>query len=93
MDVPTKGVAAKNVDIFATEFTVKISFGSYLLVVDLMDAIVDDECVAKIKQGVLNLKMKKLVAGHWPTLEIQGLSKEDLKRRRASAAEVRASAN
>jgi hypothetical protein len=85
VDIPLKGASLKSVDIVATEVHVKISFERYLLHLDLNSAIDDEATVAKIKQGVLKIKLKKKVSEEWPTLLIQGIGKEELKRRRADA--------
>ena len=49
IDVPLKGSAASSVDILATERLLKVSFGRYLLQLDLLHAIDDTACVAKVR--------------------------------------------
>jgi hypothetical protein len=90
VEVPLKGAASKTVDIVATDLFVKVSFERYLLHLDLLHAIDDTACVAKIKQGTLVLKLLKCEVGTWPALVVDGLGKDALKARRAAALEVRA---
>ena len=93
VEVPLKGASAKQLDIVATELLVKVSFDRYLLHLDLLEAIDDQACVAKIKQGVLSLKLKKRAAGvTWASLEIDKatLSKAELQQRRSAALESKA---
>jgi len=87
LEVPLKGTPAKAVDIYATDLLVKVNFGGYLLQLDLLKAIDDTAAVAKIKQGVLNLKLRKVEPGPWDTLVLEGATKAEIAARRATAIE------
>jgi hypothetical protein len=89
VEVPLKGSPASSVDINATAFLLKISFDRYLLHLDLLHSIVDDKCVAKIKNGTLTLKIPKKQPQMWDTLQIEGLNKSELKARRSAALEAK----
>lgn len=88
IEVPLKGAASKSVDIVATDLFVKVSFEKYLLQLDLLYAIDDTACVAKIKQGKLLLKLQKYEAASWPAIVVENLGKDALKARRDAALEV-----
>ena len=90
VEIPLKGASAKAVDILATELLIKVSFERFLLHLDLLGPIDDTSCVAKIKQGTLNLRLRKRDPGAWPSLVVEGLSKEERKARRAAALESKA---
>ena len=78
------------VDNVATETLVKVLFGRFLLHLDLLHEIDDTACVAKIKQGSLQLKLSKKAEASWPTLTVEGLSKAELKVRRDAALKAKA---
>jgi len=90
VDVALKGASAREVDIVATEVLVKVAFDRYLLVLDLLHPVDDTACVAKIRQGTLSMKLHKKEAGLWPTLQVEGKSKDELKARRSAALQVNA---
>ena len=91
VNMPLKGASSNEIDIVATELLVKVSFGRYLLHLDLREAIDDHACAAKIKQGTLTLKLKKLTPRVWETLEADksNLSKSELQCRRSQSIEAR----
>ena len=89
VDVPLKGASAKALDIVATSSFVKVAFDRYLLLLDLLHGIDDTACVAKIKHGTLVLKLQKADAVQWPTLQVEGQTKKELKARRAASIEAK----
>lgn len=89
LEIPLKGTPAKAVDIYATDLLLKVNFGGYLLQLDLLHPIDDTAAVAKIKQGVLNLKLRKVEPGGWDTLVIEGASKAEIAARRTAAIEAK----
>jgi len=62
IDVPLKGSSASSVDILATELLLKVSFGRYLLQLDLLHAIDDTACVAKVSNLHCHIVIQQLIA-------------------------------
>ena len=94
--VPLHNVPAKQIDCVTTCDYIKISYGNWLIHLDLF-GMVDDavkSSKATVKQGILTLKTAKAVKGLWGRLEVQGkgetgVDQTFLKERRAKSLEVR----
>mmetsp|Transcript_16576 Transcript_16576/g.33040 ORF Transcript_16576/g.33040 Transcript_16576/m.33040 type:complete len:621 (-) Transcript_16576:51-1913(-) len=94
--VPLHNVAAKQVDCVTTSDYIKISYGNWLIHLDLFGTVDDavKSSKATVKQGVLTLKVAKAAKGLWGRLEVEGKGEAGfdqgfLKERRAKSLQVR----
>lgn len=81
LKIPLKGTKPALVDIYATEFLVKINFAPHLVHIDLFAGVDDNSGTARVKNGVLTLKIDKRNPGLWDDIAATG-DKKTLKERR-----------
>ncbi len=67
-----------------SDVVVKVNFSPYLLLVDLFDAVDDDNANATFEDGFLTLTLTKVTAAPWSVLALT-LSKRELQERRAAS--------
>ncbi|GMH70638.1 hypothetical protein TL16_g05459 [Triparma laevis f. inornata] len=74
VNVPLHNVPAKSVDCVTTGNYIKISFGQWLIHIDLFGTISEEvkSSKATVKNGTLTLKCVKDVKGVWGKLEVDG---------------------
>lgn len=83
--VPLKGTEISSVGIFCADLFVRISFKPYVLILDFVHEVDETLSNALSERGVLTLRLPKLEPALWGKLCVQGLSKEQLKKRRAAS--------
>lgn len=82
--VELRGASPKTVDVYASDTYVKISYAPRLVELDLESEIDDVLARARIKSGVLVLRLPKKSPSEWPRLVVEA-TKEDREARRAAA--------
>lgn len=63
--IPLKGVAPGKVDILATKSTLKVNYSPYIIDVVLSAQIDPVQHKARVKNGILTITLKKIVASKW----------------------------
>jgi len=89
--IPLHNVSAKSADILTTSNFVKVSFGGWLVALDLFGEVIDGKgSKALVKDGVLTVKMTKQQKGLWGRLTVEeDKSKEWVEERRKRGMEDR----
>lgn len=91
--VALKGCSAKQVDVYAADVYVKISYPPRLIELDLVREVDEDGCKAKIKDGTLTLTLPKKACETWGALVVDAKAadwtKPKIRARRAEATERR----
>lgn len=86
MTVPLKGVKASKADIFSTDSYVKVSYPPYLFEVLLYAPVIEERCVARVGNGVIDFTLIKKEPGIWGRLNSEeSESKEKMIEKRAEA--------
>ncbi len=84
--VPLKGVKASKADIFSTNDYVKVSYPPYLFEVLLYAPVIEERCVARVGNGVIDFTLIKKEPGIWGRLNSEEAeSKEKMVEKRAEA--------
>ena len=74
--VPLKGVSPKNVDIFCTENILKVNYAPFLIDILLYAPIDPNQHRAKVKDGVLEIKLFKQTRGTWGQIDSELVDKD-----------------
>lgn len=86
--LPLKGVKASKADIFSTNRYIKVNYPPYLFEVHLYAAVLEENCTAKVGNGVVNFILAKEEQGIWGRLvSEESEDKETMNTRRAEAIE------
>ena len=84
--VPLKGVKPSKADIFSTDSYVKVSYPPYLFEVLLYAPVVEEQCVARVGNGVIDFTLIKKEPVLWGRLSSEeSENKETMIERRAEA--------
>ncbi len=84
--VPLKGVKGSKADIFSTDRYVKVSYPPYLFEVLLFAPVIEERCVARVGDGVINFTLVKKEPGLWGRLNSEEAEdKEKMIERRSEA--------
>ena len=84
--VPLKGVKASKADIFSTDSYVKVSYPPYLFEVLLYAPVIEERCVARVGNGIIDFTLIKKEPGIWGRLHSEeSESKERMVEKRAEA--------
>ena len=84
--VPLKGVKPSKADIFSTDSYVKVSYPPYLFEVLLYAPVVEEQCVARVGNGVIDFMLIKKEQGLWGRLASEeSQDKEKMVEKRAEA--------
>lgn len=66
--LPLKGVKSSKTDIFSTDHYLKVNFPPYLFEVHLFAPVEEEQCTAKIGNGVIEFRLIKKEPGVWGKL-------------------------
>lgn len=91
LTIPLKGVSPKCVDVFTASSLLKVSYIPFLLDLNLFNEIDENGNRAVLKNGELNIRLKKREEGIWGRLCFEG-SKEEIRQRRFTALQKREAA-
>ena len=84
--VPLKGVKGSKTDIFSTDSYIKVSYPPYLFEVLLYASVIEERCVARVGNGMINFTLIKKEPGIWGRLHSEeSESKEKMIEKRAEA--------
>ena len=84
--VPLKGVKGSKADIFSTDSYVKVSYPPYLFEVLLYAPVIEERCVARVGNGMIDFTLVKKEPGIWGRLHSgESESKEKMIEKRAEA--------
>lgn len=84
--VPLKGVKATKADIFSTDSYVKVSYPPYLFEVLLYAPVIEERCIARVGNGMIDFTLIKKEPGIWGRLHSEeSESKEKMIEKRAEA--------
>ena len=87
--LPLKGSKIRDVDILVADLVIKVNFFPYVLILDLLHEVEFSTSKATSKDGMLTLHVKKTKPDTWRTLQVEGLDKKSLTRRRNDSIERR----
>ena len=86
--VPLKGVKGSKADIFSTDSYVKVSYPPYLFEVLLYAPVIEERCIARVGNGVIDFTLIKKEPGLWGRLHSEeSEDKEKMIEKRAEAIE------
>ena len=84
--VPLKGVKASKADIFSTDTYLKVSYPPYLFEVLLHAPVIEERCLARVGNGVIDFTLLKKEPGLWGRLHSEeSEDKEKMVEKRAEA--------
>lgn len=84
--VPLKGVKGSKADIFSTDSYLKVSYPPYLFEVLLYAPVIEERCVARVGNGVIDFTLIKKEPGLWGRLDSEvAKDKEKMIEKRAEA--------
>ena len=66
--LPLKGVKSSKADIFSSDQYVKVNYPPYLFEVHLHAPVMEEQCSAKVGNGVIEFRLIKKVPGLWGRL-------------------------
>lgn len=86
-----RGANPKNVDVYASDTYVKVSYAPRLIELDLVGEIDDDKVKARVKDNALTLTLPKKTPGLWGALVLEkgSLAKPEILQRRNDARDRR----
>ena len=86
ISIPISGVSLKKIDVFMTDLSLKVNVkaNNYLKIFDFPAEIdyKSRENKVSYNDGTLELYIKKVDSQMWDSLTVQGLSKDDIRKRR-----------
>lgn len=86
--LPLKGVRSSKADIFSTNRYIKVNYPPYLFEVHLHAPVLEEQCTAKIGNGVVDFQLTKEENGLWGRLvSEESEDKESMRAKRAEAIE------
>lgn len=86
--LPLKAVKRSKVDILSTERYIKVNYPPYLFEVHLHAEVVEEQCTARVGDGVIKFRLVKKEPGLWGRLgSEESEDKQVLEERRAEAVE------
>lgn len=86
--LPLKGVKGSKADILSTERYIKVSYPPYLFEVYLYADVIEEQCTARVGNGIIEFRLIKKEGGLWGNLASKETEdKQALGERRAEAVE------
>ena len=86
--LPLKGIKPNKADILSTERYIKVNYPPYLFEVYLYGEVIEEQCTAKVGNGVIEFRLIKKEIGLWGSLASkEAETKHVLEEKRAEAVE------
>ena len=86
--LPLKGVKSSKADIFSTDQYIKVNYPPYLFEVHLFAQVAEEQCTAKVGNGVIEFRLIKKESGMWGSLaSVESEEKDVMVEKRAEAIE------
>ena len=88
LTLPLKGVKSSKADIFSTDQYIKVNYPPYFFEVHLFAEVVEEQCTAKVGNGVIEFRLIKKETGIWGSLtSVESEEKDVMVEKRAEAVE------
>lgn len=89
LTLPLKGVKSSKADVFSTDQYIKVNYPPYLFEVHLFAEVIEEQCTAKVGNGVIEFRLIKKEPGMWGSLtSVESEKKEVMVEKRAEAVEL-----